>query len=181
MEEARGPGGRACRGPAEPALQRRVMTPRAWFSCMVSEEEAAPKAGAAPKAQAAPAKEKAEAAAPTPKAEAPAPKRTSEGAGLWPRPGDEVEGYTGDYRTYFDKRGHRVGIRMHGGSKRQVLSFGGLGGGAEAELRAVGKQAVKKLKEGASCAETRTWCFGEISLSSFRVSSGFHSYFPSYI
>ena len=36
LEEAGGPGGRACRGPAEPARQRRVMTPRA---CQVSEGE----------------------------------------------------------------------------------------------------------------------------------------------
>ena len=63
------------------------------------------------------------------------------------------------------KRDNCLAIRMKGGSKRQVLSFGGSihRDKTQAELRAVGKQAVKKLKEGASYAETKALCFEQIA------------------
>ena len=63
------------------------------------------------------------------------------------------------------KRDNCLAIRMKGGSKRQVVSFGGSihRDKTQAELRAVGEEAVEKLKEGAPYAETRAWCFEQIA------------------
>ena len=58
-----------------------------------------------------------------------------------------------------------MGSGCRGGSKRQVLSFGRHRNKdkTEAELRAVGEHAVRKLQEGASYAETKACCVEQIA------------------